>query len=119
MMGSINGVERVEVVRRSRRWSDPSIIGQGSQPFKSITYSVFGEFHLGFQEGAMRPVVRAAEITIHKSDKIVAYGDPGISLWNQPNFTGGTMSEIPCRMGMKNPILTQDIHPAMSFIANI
>jgi hypothetical protein len=29
------------------------------------------------------------------------------------------MSEIPCRMGMKNPILTQDIHPAMSFIANI
>ena len=67
----------------------------------------------------MRPVVRAAEITIHKSDKIVACGDPGISLWNQPNFTGGTMSEIPYRMGMKNPILTQDIHPAMSFIANI
>ena len=67
----------------------------------------------------MRPVVRAAEITIHKSDKIVAYGAPCISLWDQPDFTGGTMSEIPCRMGMKDPILTQDIHPAMPFIANI
>ncbi len=67
----------------------------------------------------MRPVVRAAEITIHKSDKIVAYSDPGISLWDQPDFAGGTMSEIPCRMEMKNPILTQDMHPAMSFTANI
>ena len=69
-----------------------------SQPFKSITYlyfryfrsalpsihptsySVFGELHLEFQEGTMRPVVRATEITIHKSGKIVAYGDPCISL---------------------------------------
>ena len=67
----------------------------------------------------MRPVVRAAEITIHKSDKIVAYGDPCISLWDPPYFTGGTMSDIPCRMGMKDPILNQEIHPAMPFIANI
>ncbi len=49
-MGSINGVERVEVVRRSRRWSDPSIIGQGSQPFKSITYLYFKELCSPFNQ---------------------------------------------------------------------
>ena len=67
----------------------------------------------------MRPVVRSAEITIHKSGKIVSNRDSGISLWNQSDLTRGAMSEILSCMRMQDPVLAQDIHPPMPLIAKI
>ena len=59
----------------------------------------------------MRPVVRSAEITIHKSRKIVSNRDSGISLWNQSDLTRGAMSDILSCMRMQDPVLAYDETP--------